>query len=300
VVQVEAHTGYLLRTVVAPLRTHDLAGIPTLQQTLQPGDVAVGDRAFCSYAHLAWLRQRGAQGLFRAHQKQLIDFRPQRRFAAPGTPSVEAKGLPRSRWLKRLGKHDQLVEYHKPKERPVWLSAAEYAALPATVVVREVRFKVRIPGRRTTQVTLVTTLIDPQRYSAKALAKLYGRRWQVEVDLRHLKVTLKLDVLRSQTVPGVMKELCGLLIVYNLVRRVMHEAGRKQGVKPDRISFVAAWRWLRRAEPGEAVPELRVNPERAGRYEPRVKKRRPKQYDLMRRPRAELRQALLKPTVTLN
>ncbi len=92
------------------------------------------------------------------------------------------KGLPRSRWLKRLGKHDQLVEYFKPKERPAWLTAADYAALPASLVVRAVRFQVRIPGYRTREVTLVTTRTDGKRYSARALARLYAKRWQVEID----------------------------------------------------------------------------------------------------------------------
>jgi IS4 transposase len=187
-----------------------------------------------------------------------------------------------------------LVEYHKPKERPEWMSAAEYAALPETLVVRELRYDIHLPGRRTRRVTLVTTLLDPKRYPAAALAQLYGLRWRAETDLKHLKETLGLDVLRTQTVPGVVKELVAFVIIYNLVRRVMHVAARQQAVEPSRVSFVDAWRWLRHARPGEEVPLLRVNPERPGRAEPWARKRRPKQYDLMRRPRAELRQALFR------
>lgn len=292
-VQFDARAGYLLKAMAAPLRTHDLADAAATQRELRSGDVQVGDRAFCSYAHLALLRGRGLHGLFRAHQKLLIDFRPHRRWAAPDTPAAQAKGLPRSRWLKRLGKHDQRVEYHKPPERPRWLSAAAYAALPATLVVRELRYTIRIPGRRTHRVTLVTTLLDARRYPARALAKLYGLRWQAETDLRSLKQSLGLDVLRSQTVPGVVKELLAFVIIYNLVRRVMHTAAQQQGVEPARISFVDAWRWLKHARPGQPVPTLRVNPVRPGRVDPRVRKRRPKQYPLMKRPRRELRQHLL-------
>ncbi len=102
-----------------------------------------------------------------------------------------------------------------------------------------------------------------------------------------------LDVLRSQTVPGVVKELVALVIIDNLVRRVMHQAARRQGVAPARVSFIDAWRWLEHARPGNPLPVLKVNPERPGRAEPRVRKRRPKQFPLMTRPRAELRQALL-------
>jgi hypothetical protein len=292
-VQFDVHTGYLLKALPAPWRTHDLAQAALAHPDLLAGDVVVGDRAFASYAHLALLRGRGLHGLFRAHQKQIIDFRPRRRYAPPGARGAAAKGLPRSRWRKRLGKHDQLVEYYKPKERPAWMSAAAYAALPATLVVRELRYDIRLPGRRTRRVTLVTTLLDPRRYPAAALAALYGLRWRAETDLRHLKQTLGLDVLRTQTVPGVVKELLAFVIIYNLVRRVMHRAARQQGVEPARISFVDAWRWLRHARPGEAVPVLRVNPARPARAEPRVRKRRPKQFDLMRKPRAVLRQALL-------
>ena len=289
----DAHAGFLLRALPAPLRTHDLSRAAVLHRELQAGDLLLGDRAFCSYAHLALLRQRKLHGLFRAHQKLLINFRPHRRHTHPKRAGKEPAGLPRSRWLKRLGKHDQLVEYFKPKERPVWMTAAEYAQLPESLVVREARFRVREPGRRVRAVTLVTTLLDPRRYSARALAKLYARRWQVKTDLKHLKETLGMDVLRCETVPGVVKELLMFVIVYNLVRRVMQEASRRQQVAPERISFVDALRWLRHARAGEELPRLRVNPERPGRVEPRARKRRPKEYDLMTKSRDELRKALL-------
>jgi hypothetical protein len=293
-VQFDLGHGFLLRARAAPLRTHDLRHAASMHQDLQPGDVLVGDRAFCSYAHLALCVRRGLHGLFRAHQKLIIDFRPGRRHAGPGKVRPEEAGLPRSRWLKQLGRNDQLVEYFKPEEKPDWMTPEQYAALPDSVVVRELRFAVRVPGRRTRVVTVVTTLADPKKYPAKHLARLYEKRWQVEVNLRHLKQTLGLDVLRCRTFAGVIKELLMFVVVYNLVRRVMAEAARRQGVGADRISFVDALRWLRQARRGEGVPRLRVNPERAGRYEPRVRKRRPKQYDLMRQPRAALREALLR------
>jgi DDE family transposase len=292
--QFDARAGYLLQAIPAPLRTHDLARAAAAHRGLGAGDVLVGDRAFGSYAHLALCRRRRLHGLFRAHQKQIIDFRPHRRHVGPAARGELAKGRPRSRWLRRLGRHDQLVEYRKPKERPAWMAAAEYASLPGALVVRELRYRVRTPGRRARRVTLVTTLLDPRRYPPRALAKLYGRRWQAETDLKHLKGTLGLDVLRSRTVPGVMKELLAFVLIYNLVRRVMHRAAGRQAVAPERISFVDAWRWLKHARLGEQVPVLRVNPERPDRAEPRVRKRRPKQYDLMRRPRAELRKTLFK------
>jgi hypothetical protein len=291
-VQFDARAGYLLKAMPAPLNTSDLSQAPAVHCDLRPGDLLVGDRAFGTYAHLALCRSRRLHGLFRAHQCLIIDFRSRRAYAPPGAHGREVKGLPRSRWLKRLGKRDQLVEYHKPKERPAWMGVAEYAALPATLVARELRYDIPLPGRRTRQVTLVTTLVDPKRYSARALARMYGLRWQAETDLRHLKQTLGLDALRSKTVPGVVKELLAFVIIYNLVRRVMHEAARRQGVEPARISFIDAWRWLKHARPGDGLPRLAVNPKRPERVEPRVRKRRPKQFPVMKRPREELRQAL--------
>jgi hypothetical protein len=289
----DAQTGYLLHAVPAPLRTHDLAHAACVHQSLKRGDVLVGDRAFCSYAHLALCRQRGLHGLFRAHQRLLISFRPHRRHAPRGGRPADCKGLPRSRWLRRLGQRDQLVEYVKPDDKPDWMSETDYAALPDTLLVRELRFQVREPGRRVREITVVTTLLDPHRYTAKALAKVYELRWQVEVNLRHLKTTLKMEVLRSETLLGILKELQVFIIVYNLVRRVMSEAARRQEVEPSRISFADALHWLQAARPGDELPRLKVNPERPDRVEPRVCKRRPKPFKLMNQPRAVLRKALL-------
>jgi len=290
----DARRGYLLRASTRPLETHDMSQAAALHAELCAGDVLVGDRAFASFAHLALCQRRGLHGLFRAHQRQIIDFRPRRPHLPPGTSAKGQTGKPRSRWLKRLGPHDQLVEYYKPKERPDWMTAEDYAALPASIVVRELRYEVRRPGYRTRVVTLVTTLLDPEAYPAADLARLYGLRWGVETDLRHLKQTMKMDVLHCQTVAGVEKELAVFVLIYNLVRRVMEEAGQRQGVAAERISFVDALRWLQEARPEDDLPKLVVNPDRPGRVQPRVRKRRPKQYPLMTRPRAVLRKALLR------
>lgn len=233
-----AGTGFLLQVLAAPLRTHDLAQVGALHPELTAGDVLVGDRAFGSFAHFALLRHRGLHGVFRAHQKQVIDFRVGRPHNAPGRRRV--KGLPTSRWLKRLGFHDQLVEYAKPKERPDWLTAEDYAALPATLRLRELRYQVHQRGSRTQEVTLVTTLLDVELYAADELATLYGQRWQIETNLRHLKQTMKMDVLHCETVNGVLKELTVFALVYNLVRAVMCRAAECQQVPVDRISFADA------------------------------------------------------------
>lgn len=288
-----AASGFLIQVAAAPWRTHDMSRVGAVHPDLAAGDVLVGDRAFCSFAHLALLAARQVLGVFRVHQKQIVDFRPHRRAATGRGRKRGEKGLPSSRWLKRLGRCDQLVEYLKPKQRPVWLTAEDYAALPEAILVRELRYTIEIPGRRTRVVTLATTLLDPVKYPAADVADLYGQRWQIETNFRHLKQTLGMDVLRCQTVEGVEKELTIYALVYNLVRLVMLEAARRQQVAVERISFVDAVRWLAAAAAGGNAPlELRVNPHRPNRVEPRATKRRPKSYKLLNKPRDELRKRL--------
>jgi hypothetical protein len=160
------------------------------------------------------------------------------------------------------------------------------------MLVLEIKWRIRERNRRVQEVTLVTTLLDPERYPAAEIARLYGLRWQVEVDMRDLKITLGLDVLKGHKVPTVTKELLVFVLVHNLVRLVMDKAARRQRVKPHRISFIDALRWLQPAKPETALPDLVVNPERPDREEPRCIKRRMKKYHLMKVPRRELRKRL--------
>jgi hypothetical protein len=284
-----ADTGFLQRVIPSPLRTHDMANAADMHPEMREGDILVADRGFASFAHLALISQRKLHAVFRSHQRQIVNFRPGRKHK---TKRNGPKGLPTSRWLKRLGKHDQLVEYVKPAEKPDWMTQDDYDALPETLVVRELRFKIKEPSCRTKVVTVVTTLLDPVRYPASDIAELYRCRWGIEVNLRHLKTTMKMEVLHCHSVEGVLKELAIYALVYNLVRVVMLEAARRQEVPVDRISFVDALRWLRTAKPGTPLPKLVVNPYRPNRLEPRVIKRRPKPYDLMTKPRKQLRKAL--------
>ena len=295
-----AGTGFVLEALAAPWHTHDMAEVATLHAALRPGDVLVGDRAFCSFAHLALLRQHDLHAVFRAHQRQIVDFTPSRPHTTPKPPAAQ-KGLPRSRWLRQLGGTDQLVEWVKPVRLPThppeWLTPEVFAALPAVLCVRERRYRVPHAGFRTQTVPLVTTLLDVDLYPADALAALYGMRWQVERNLRHLKQTMGLDVRRCKRPVGVRKELTVFVLVYNLVRVVMLVAATRQSVPLERISFIDAWRWLSTARPGEPLPALVVNPHRPGRVEPRAVKRRPKPYPLLTQPRREARKALIQQSV---
>ena len=165
------------------------------------------------------------------------------------------------------------------------MAAVDFAALPASIPLRQMHYHVRRSGFRTRAITVVTTLLDAERYPAEELAELYLRRWHIETCFRHLKQTLGMDILHCKTVEGVLKEMQVFLLVYNLVRTVMLEAGHRQGVPPDRVSFADALRWLRHARPGQPLRRLIVNPLRPNRIEPRAVKRRPKEYSRLTIPR---------------
>ncbi len=293
----DAATGFLVKALASPLRTHDLSQAAQLHPELSPGDVLAADRGFASYAHSALLFGQGLHAVFRAHQRQLVSFRRDRRLTGrqPRGTTATKSG---SRLIRKLGRFDQLVGYFKPATRPAWMTAEAYAALPESIQVRELRYRTKTPGLRSRIITLVTTLVDGEAYGADELAKLYGRRWEIETNFAHLKTTMGMDVLHCQSVQGVLKELAMFALVYNLARLVMLAAARQQGLPVQRLSFIDALRWLAEACQYEPAIELRTNPLRPLRCEPRVRKRRPKEYPLMKAPGRQLRKLLLTKRLT--
>ena len=194
--------------------------------------------------------------------------------------------------MRALGKQDQVVDWLKPTTIPQWMTPQQYAQLPESLQVRELRYRVGQKGFRVKMITLVTTLVDSARYSLEDLAELFFARWGIETNFAHLKTTMGLDVLKCKTANRVLKELIVFTLIYNLVRLVMGHAARRQRVGIERISFIDALRWLASAQDDELLPALVVTPHRPNRYEPRVRKRRPKPYSLMTKPRQELRNSL--------
>src|SRR5262249_50770789 len=196
----------LLRSATAPLRSHEMSRCAAISGGLGPGDIVMGDRGFSSYAHLAILVARGLHGLFRLHQRRAVA-------PAPVRPPAGARefdgpaGLPRSRWTRARGESDQIVTWYKPKNKPKWMSKEEYAALPAEIAVRVLRYRVESPGFRVGEVAVVTTLLDAAAYPAEEGAMLYFRRGLVEGNFKHIKITMKMDVLRCEPVEGVLKGL---------------------------------------------------------------------------------------------
>lgn len=285
-----AQTGLLVDAWASPLRTSDLSQTPEAHLHMSSGDVLVGDDSFSSYAHLALLTQSNLHGLLPVHHLRIVDFTKGRAHCGEGRSSVE--GVPRSRWIKSLGKEDQLVEYFRPPTKALWMTQEEHDALPDSIIVRELRRTVRRPGLGQVTLTMASTLTDPKAYPADKLVELRLRRWDVESNLRHLKTTMGMDVLRCKSEEGVRKELAAFCLVYNLVRVVMLEAAHRQSAPVARVSFADALKWMRHARPGDALAVLMLNPQRPHRVEPRCKKRRPKQFDLMNKPRDQLRKAL--------
>ena len=274
----DAMTGLIVQVTAFALMVHESSKLWLLHPFLQAEDLLVGDRAFCSFAHLALLRGRQVQALFRMHQSHIVSFAPGRkhfnRRKGPGARKQQ-KGLPRSKFVARLGRCDQIVRWIKPEFRtksPGWMTRQQFQQLPDELELREVRYQVPHKGYRTHAVTLVTTLLDPVVYPKEAIAELYGMRWRVEINLRHLKTTLKMRRLKCMTVEGVYKELAAYALVYNLVHAVMARAAAAQGTTPDRISFVDVVRWLLGAEADDLMPIFVVNKRREGRIEPRAVK----------------------------
>jgi len=292
-------TGLIRQLSIMSLHVHEMSQAAGLAAGLRAGSVLLADRGFCSYWQLALVAGAAAHAVCRTHQKQIVDFAPGRPHrAAKGSKARRGKGarakprrgVPTSRFVKRLGREDQVVEWVRPGAKPRWMTDEQFAQTPGSIRLRELRYHIVARGMRTKVVTITTTLLDPVRYPKREIAKLYGLRWQIETNFRHLKITMKMDQLKCQTVDGVLKELMMFVLVYNLVRAAMVLAADHQGVDPNRISFIDTLRRLQslcNRPPILGPIPLIVNPARPGRQCPRVLKRRKKEYDLMNKPRGE-------------
>jgi len=279
-------TGAAMQVLIATFKTSEVVLVRQLYKTLTPGEVVLADRAFGTYVDLVLVQSQQADAVFRKHQSRKSDFR---------------RG-------KKLGIGDHIVTWHKPKCCPNGMTAKEFAALPDSVEVREVHLLIRHKGYRTQEIILVTTLVDSQIYTKVKLAQLYQLRWQAEVDLRHVKTTLGMEMLRGKTPPMVRKEIYAHLMAYNLLRVLMWQAAHNAGVSPLRISLQGTRQHLENFLPklADAAPKQRQRlyksllsvvshklvPHRPGRFEPRVKKLRPKAYGWMQQPRVVLKRKL--------
>ncbi len=253
---------------------------------LNPGDVLLGDRYYCSYFQIALLQEMGVNFVTRLHQCRTADFRRGR----------------------SLGKHDHVVTWSRPT-RPEWMDQETYDRMPESLTLRELNVQVQEAGFRVESFVVVTTLVDARKYPRDDIADLYRKRWMAELDIRAIKESMGLDILRCKSPEMVRKELWAGLLTYNLIRHTIAQAALQHGVSPRQLSFTAAlqklaaaWCVLPLVEPclveslGKAyMQHVAANQvgDRPDRIEPRAVKRRPKPHDLLMKPRAEARAALL-------
>lgn len=277
-------TGAVVSACVAPKTMSEIVMSRLLYKDLSPDDVAMADQAYGSYVDLVLIRQQQADGVLRKHHARATDFRTGRKNAA----------------------RDHQVEWHKPNQAPAHMSADEFAAIPETLMVREVCLRLSRKGFRKQFVIVVTTLLDAKRYTADHLTQLYGWRWQAaEINLRHLKTTLKMEMLTAKTPEMVRKEIWTHLLAYNLLRSVMEKAaplldyqrlklslqGTRQLFNQTLALFATANEDIRQRLYSHLLKDVADDalPYRPNRHEPRVVKRRPKPFPRMKQPRAVLK-----------
>lgn len=290
VVLLSLATGMLTDMAMGPYTGKETGETALLRQLLErfrPGDILLGDRYFCSYFMIALLMELGVDFVTRVHQRRTVDFRRGR----------------------RLGGDDHIVAWKLP-EKPEWMDQQTYNRMPASIEVREVHVRVSAPGFRTESFVVVSTLTDAAAYAKNDIAELYHYRWLAELDIRAIKVTLGMDILRCKTPEMVRKEMWTCLLAYNLIRQTMLQSAQGAGVSPRTLSFTAAMQsiaasWAVIALANDALATLliaaasvslagHVIGNRPGRMEPRAVKRRPKPHDLLTKPRALARAELLK------
>jgi hypothetical protein len=254
------------------------------------GDVMVADRLMCAYTEMAMLKRRGIDTVCRLSSHRRADFR---------------RG-------KRLGKDDHLVEWRKPA-KPRSIDRKTYDTLPESLTVRECRVRVEQRGFRVRSLVIATTLLDAEEFTRDDIAQIYRARWNCELDWRSIKDVLQMDVLRCKSPELVRKEIWTHVLAYNLIRTIMAQAASQNGMTPRSISFKATLQVLEAFQPMiasqshrglrhreslyqevlRAIARHRVA-DRPNRFEPRMAKRRPKNYVRLTKPRKQIKLEMIK------
>jgi putative transposase len=266
--------------------TGESALLRELLGRFSPGDILLADRYYCSYFMICLLLAAKVDFVTRLHQQRTADFR---------------RG-------KRLGAGDHVVVWSRPP-KPQWMNQATYEQIPESLELREVEVAVAQPGFRTEVLVVVTTLTDGRRYTRDDLAELYHRRWLAELDIRAIKITMGMDLLRAKSPEMVRREIWTCLLAYNLVRQTLLASAQHADRSPRQLSFTAAMQkiaagWvavmLITDDTLAALIEAHWDDlakhkigHRPNRIEPRAIKRRPKPHDLLMEPRNQARAKLL-------
>jgi len=278
-------SGAILSLASGNLHAAELPLFSQLLNQLVPGDILLADRGFANFILLALLQKLNRGIDFIGRSARQVDGR---------------------RRLKRLGKQDWLVQWQRSPNPSLWLPLAQWRALPEHMTLRLVRGSLYRKGFRVRQVTLVTTLLDPQLYPAQEILQAYLRRWRLEMCLDDLKTTLEMERLRSRSPEMVQREVYAHLIAHNLIRYTMAQAATQQTVPLERISFKGTLDALRQFT--HAMSQARTNkkrrqlwtkllatlaadlvPQRPDRREPRAVKRKKNKYPRLDAPRHKFR-----------
>ena len=112
--------------------------------------------------------------------------------------------------------------------------------------------------------TLITSLLDRDKYPAREIVSLYHERWELELGFDEVKTEVldRQEALRSKSPDGVMQELWGVAVAYNLVRLEIERVAAQLNLPPMRISFVMAlrtmremWLWIASLESPGTIPK---------------------------------------------
>lgn len=280
-------TGAMIGLAHDAMAVHERTLMRSLWHLLEWGDVLLADRGFGGFAEFFLLARRGVDCVMRKNGRR------------------KNAGV-----IKRIGPNDRIVRWLKSGACPKWLDRQAWDNMPESMAVREVKVRVENPGFRTDVIWVVTTLLDHRAFTASDIAQLYLRRWKVELFLRDIKITMKMDVLRCKTPAMVEKEMGMRVIAYNLVRALMVQAAGEHKAEIERLSFKGTVSTIRQWAPALADPRLSSEerlalsalmlyylakyqlPDRPGRIEPRARKRRPKNYQLLNKPRGEFKEIM--------
>ena len=266
--------------------TGELALMRELLSQLDPNDILLADRYFCSYFMIALFLQGDVDFVARLHHARKEDaYR-----------------------IKRLGKKDYLIEWPLP-DKPEWMGQDTYNQMPKSLTLRQIEVNVEEPGFRVKSFIVVTTLTDVETYSRVDIAELYRQRWLVELDIRAIKCTLGMDVLRCKSPEMVRKEIWTCLLAYNLIRKTMLQAAKGTDLSPRELSFsgaiqavAASWVVIPTLDSSTAAVMITAQLDglthsivgnRPDRVEPRAVKRRPKPIRYLTMPRDKAKELLL-------
>jgi hypothetical protein len=281
-------SGALLSSRLGNKKTHELPLLRQQHSTFRKEDIFLGDKAFCSYYDLSKFQEMGVDSV---------------------VPLARRKPISGAAAVTKLGDDDLLITWKRPyHQKKSSISKEEWEQLPAELTLRQIKVTVAVEGFRVSHFYLITTLTDPVRYPAEDLAALYYRRWDVELFFRDLKTTLNMDLLTCKNPEMIRKEIEMFLIAYNCIRSLMLQAAQATDQPVRLISFKGCLQAVRNWNPSSfpAPPsgaELRRQLDdlyrsiahtpilqRPNRSEPRAIKRRPKPFQYLTAPRAQMKE----------